>query len=100
MYALYSFLLTAAAILGAPYWLFKGLREKKYLQSFRQRLGSKGQALPLGTRPVWVHAVSEGEVLAARPGAAAIQHVRPEPPVVLSTLTQAGHALDLKGIPA
>ncbi|PYU97511.1 MAG: hypothetical protein DMG10_30670 [Acidobacteria bacterium] len=100
MYALYSFLLTAAAILGAPYWLFKGLREKKYLQSFRQRLGSKGPALPLGTRPVWVHAVSVGEVLAARPVVAAIQQVRPELPVVLSTVTPAGQALALKEFPA
>src|SRR5881396_3002674 len=99
MYTLYSFLLTAAATLGAPYWLFKGIREKKYLQSFRQRLGWRIPAVS-GTRPVWVHAVSVGEVLAARPVVAAIQQVRPEVPVVLSTVTPAGQALARKEFPA
>src|SRR6266536_377955 len=100
MYALYSFLLTAAAIAGAPYWLFKGIRQKKYLQSFRHRLGWKVPSLPSGARPVWVHAVSVGEVLAARPVVAALQQVRPEVPMVFSTVTPAGQALARKEFPA
>jgi len=99
MYTLYSFLLTAAATLGAPYWVLKGIREKKYLHSFRQRLGWRIPAVPPGARPVWVHAVSVGEVLAARPVVAAIQQVRPEVPVVLSTVTLTGQALARKEFP-
>ena len=43
-----------------------------------------------GHHPVWVHAVSVGEVLAARPLLRALAQARPDEPVVLSTITPAG----------
>ena len=100
MYVFYSFLLTVAAIAGAPYWLLKAIREKKYLHSFRQRIGWRIPALPTEARPLWVHAVSVGEVLAARPVVAAFQRERPGVPVVLSTVTLTGQALARKEFPA
>jgi len=92
MYFFYSALLTVAAIVGSPYFLIKGLRERKYLRNFRQRLG----ALPdfrLSERPVWIHAVSVGEVLAARPLLSAIRSARGNFPVVVSTVTLTGQSL-------
>jgi 3-deoxy-D-manno-octulosonic-acid transferase len=43
-----------------------------------------------GHRPVWVHAVSVGEVLAARPLLRALSDQRPNEPLILSTITPAG----------
>ena len=43
-----------------------------------------------GRRPVWVHAVSVGEVLAARPLLRALSEQRPNEPLLLSTITPAG----------
>jgi len=39
MHYLYSALLTLAAILGSPYWIYKAVKERKYLKNIRQRLG-------------------------------------------------------------
>ena len=43
-----------------------------------------------GRHPVWVHAVSVGEVLAARPLLRALSDQRPGEPLLLSTITPAG----------
>jgi 3-deoxy-D-manno-octulosonic-acid transferase len=43
-----------------------------------------------GRRPVWLHAVSVGEVLATRPLLRALADERPETPIVVSTITPAG----------
>jgi 3-deoxy-D-manno-octulosonic-acid transferase len=94
MYLLYSILLGAGAVVSAPYWLIKALRERKYVQNFRQRLGwgiDGGRRLP--DRPLWIHAVSVGEVLAAKPLISAIRSARPDVPVVVSTVTLTGQAL-------
>ena len=93
MYLLYSLLLTVAALVGSPYWIYKAIRDKKYIRNFRQRLGLKLPLLPDGTRPVWVHCVSVGEVLAAKPLVSSIHKARPALPVVCSTVTLTGQAL-------
>ena len=46
-----------------------------------------------GHRPVWVHAVSVGEVLAARPLLHALNERRPGTPLILSAITPAGFAV-------
>ena len=99
MYLLYSLLLTAAALVGSPYWIYKAIRDKKYIPNFRQRLGLKLPPLPDGTRPVWVHCVSVGEVLAAKPLVSSIHKARPALPVVCSTVTLTGQALAEKELP-
>ena len=99
MYLLYSLLLTAAALVGSPYWIYKAIRDKKYIPNFRQRLGLKLPPLPDGTRPVWVHCVSVGEVLAAKPLVSSIHRARPALPVVCSTVTLTGQALAEKELP-
>ncbi len=99
MYFLYSLLLTAGAVFGAPYWLFKALRERKYFQNFRQRLGWALPELTFSARPLWIHAVSVGEVLAAKPLLTALETACPGLPVVVSTITITGHSLARQEFP-
>ena len=67
MYLLYSLATLALFVLGSPYFLYQALRHNKYVGSFRQRLGYLPVSLNLdGDDSIWVHAVSVGEVLAAR----------------------------------
>ncbi len=53
-------------MLLAPVFLYRGLRDGKYLGSLRERFGSL--RFEADRRPVlWIHAVSVGELLAAEP---------------------------------
>ncbi len=67
VYFIYSVLMGLAALLLTPYWLFKGLRQGKYLSNLSERLGLSIPSLAKlsnergGT--IWIHAVSVGEVL-------------------------------------
>jgi 3-deoxy-D-manno-octulosonic-acid transferase len=96
MYSVYSILFALAAVLTGPYWLIRGLREKKYLHNFRQRLGWGIPRLAGDVRPLWLHAVSVGEVLAAKALFTAIRKARPALPIVISTITITGQALARK----
>ena len=49
-----------------------------------------------GKRPIWVHAVSVGEMLAARPLIDALTRAHPESPTVLSTITPGGFSVASK----
>jgi len=72
---------------------------------WRRRLPHAGWTMRLGRypgrvveplchrRPVWVHAVSVGEVLAARPLLRALAEQRPNDPLILSTITPAGFSV-------
>ncbi len=97
MYLLYSFLTGAALILTLPYWLIRGLRQGKYVHNLRERLGAVpeelGAALSGKPGPIWIHAVSVGEVLAAAPLARALKEAHPERPLVVSTTTDTGQKL-------
>ncbi len=100
MYFLYSVLLGIGAVLTSPYWLVKALRERKYLDNVLDRLSLGMAGLPeVPTRPLWIHAVSVGEVLAAKPLYASLREARPEIPVVVSTVTVTGQALARKEFP-
>jgi len=96
LHPLYSFLLLVAAILSSPYWVFKVIATNKYRGSFRQRLGIKLPRCSPGTRPFWVHAVSVGEVLAAKSLISGLQSSRPDLPIVISTVTLTGQAMAQK----
>jgi 3-deoxy-D-manno-octulosonic-acid transferase len=65
---LYSSLLLAVLVLGAPYWLARMATSGRYRAGLWERLGRVPAALRAAVaerRVVWVHAVSVGEVLAA-----------------------------------
>ena len=70
--ALYSLVLMAVLVVGAPYWLARMFLSSKdrgrYRAGLGQRLGrvpAALRAIATGRKVVWVHAVSVGEVLAA-----------------------------------
>src|SRR5260221_2550590 len=87
----------AAALLLLPYWLIKGLRQKKSLANLRERLGlSTG---PLDKLPaahpgaIWIHAVSVGELLSSIALAKRLKEAYPNRPLVVSTTTITGQSL-------
>jgi len=57
----YDFIFLIIAIAYLPIYLFR----RKFHPEFWQRLGFLPQGLKPG-RPIWIHAVSVGEVVAAR----------------------------------
>jgi 3-deoxy-D-manno-octulosonic-acid transferase len=94
MYAFYSAALALALLVGSPWFLYQGLRRRKYFGSLRERLGGLPVSLNLDGEPsIWVHAVSVGEVLAARPLADELRTRYPGLRLFVSTTTVAGQQL-------
>jgi 3-deoxy-D-manno-octulosonic-acid transferase len=94
VYAIYSALLSLAFVLALPWYLWKDRATGRYRASFRERLGRVPEGLAGSARPaVWVHAVSVGEVLAARPLVRGLRQRLHGHRIVLSTTTVTGQAL-------
>jgi 3-deoxy-D-manno-octulosonic-acid transferase len=99
IYLAYSLLLTVASILALPWFLWKGRATGKYLRTFRERMGRLPVYLNVdGDRSIWVHAVSVGEVLAARPLVAALRERLPGHRIFVSTTTMTGNAVAKKSL--
>ncbi len=99
MHILYSLLLTVGFVLALPWFLWKGRASGKYLRTFRERMGRLPVYLNVdGDRSVWIHAVSVGEVLAARPLIPALRERLPGHRIFLSTTTMTGNAVAKKSI--
>jgi 3-deoxy-D-manno-octulosonic-acid transferase len=82
MMAVYSALLAAVLIVGAPYWLVRMATSGRYRAGLLGRLGR----LPAGLREavagrcvIWVHAVSVGEVMAAARLVTELKELLPHP---------------------
>jgi 3-deoxy-D-manno-octulosonic-acid transferase len=93
MMLLYSLALTVAAVLSAPMWGWRMLRQGRYREGLQERLGTVSQRLTawVAGRPViWVHAVSVGETLAATRLVAELEAAVPGYAVVVSTTTPTG----------
>jgi 3-deoxy-D-manno-octulosonic-acid transferase len=96
MYLLYNGLLLLASLGGLPYFALKSLRTTKYRAGLRQRFGHIPQetvAVLQGMRPLWLHAASVGEVIAAVPLVHALRRQFPRLPILVSTVTEAGQAM-------
>lgn len=89
-HAVYDALFALACVLALAPWLVRALRDPRQGPWARARLGRLPGPPPPG-RPIWVHAVSVGEVKAAGPLLAELAARRPEVPLVLSTTTITGH---------
>jgi 3-deoxy-D-manno-octulosonic-acid transferase len=92
----YSSLLLAALVLGAPYWLLRMATSGRYRAGLRGRLGlvPEGlQAAAAGRDVVWVHAVSVGEVLAATQLIRELKAAMPGWVFAVSTTTETGQRL-------
>jgi len=83
----------AAVYLAAPVisvmLAARGLRDRSYWRNFGERLGL---GLPLSVPPIWVHAVSVGEVQAAAALVVALRERYPQVPVLVTTFTPTGAA--------
>jgi 3-deoxy-D-manno-octulosonic-acid transferase len=84
MFLLYEVLLRLVLFLGSPLFLVR----RKYRANLRARLGRyRHEAKP---HDLWIHAVSVGEALAAKPVVAEILRRRPETSIVITTTTVTG----------
>jgi len=100
MYVFYSALLAIALVVGAPWFLYQALSRRKYLGSLRERLGRLPVSFNLDGEPsLWIHAVSVGEVLAARPIAEELKTRFPGFRLLVSTTTAAGQQLAKRQLP-
>jgi 3-deoxy-D-manno-octulosonic-acid transferase len=94
VYLLYSIATLLALVVLAPYFVYQALRHNKYVGSLGQRLGYLPVSFNLDAEEsIWVHAVSVGEVLAARPIISGLKTRYPELRVFLSTTTLSGQRL-------
>ena len=99
MYFLYSLVTLLALVALSPYFVYQALRHNKYVGSFRQRLGYLPVSLNLdGDDSIWVHAVSVGEVLAARSVIAELRRRYPRLRLFVSTTTRAGQQLARRSV--
>ncbi|MBV9008596.1 MAG: 3-deoxy-D-manno-octulosonic acid transferase [Verrucomicrobia bacterium] len=100
---LYNVLWPVGLALFLPGYLLKMFRRGAYRRNFGQRLGFYTREVRgrlRAKRPLWIHAVSVGEVLIALRLARELQTRSPELPLVLTTTTTTGYALAEKTAPA
>src|ERR1043165_9943332 len=86
MYLLYEVALYLVLILGLPFFLLR----RKYASTFSERMGHYRGAPR--AHDVWIHAVSVGETLAAKPVVDAMLRLRPATSIVFTTTTATGQA--------
>lgn len=99
MYLVYNICFIVAFILTFPYWILRLLWSGKYRRSFKERLGLKVATRRSGkedSRPIWIHALSVGEVLSAVVLVKALSARYPKIPLVFSTSTETGQQTALK----
>jgi 3-deoxy-D-manno-octulosonic-acid transferase len=110
MYFFYRLLTAVSMLLLAPYYAIRGWRRGEP-SSAGERLGGVPTAIaaraahnraPDGAAPgpIWIHAVSVGEVLAAKPLAEGLQRQFPGHAVFVSTTTETGQRLARERLPS
>jgi 3-deoxy-D-manno-octulosonic-acid transferase len=98
MYGLYTTLIVLFALAVSPWLLYQAVRYRKYVGSLSQRLGYLPVNVNIDAEPsIWVHAVSVGELLTARPLIAALRERHPSLRVFLSTTTMSAQQLARRG---
>jgi 3-deoxy-D-manno-octulosonic-acid transferase len=102
MYFFYRIVTAAAMFLLAPYYALRGWRRGEPSRALRERLGILPRDIALrASAPsedaargaIWIHAVSVGEVLAAKPLLDGLKQRFPERAVLVSTTTETGQRL-------
>ena len=99
MYSLYSILVLALAVVASPWFIYQALRYKKYVGSLSQRMGYLPVSFNIDAdESIWIHAVSVGEVLTARPLISDLKRRYPTLRMFLSTTTMAGQQLARRNV--
>jgi 3-deoxy-D-manno-octulosonic-acid transferase len=89
MFILYDLVFLLFALVWLPVYLFR----RKFHHGFAQRLGNLPQNIPAGA--IWLHAVSVGEAMAARPLLEELRRLFPDRRFVISTVTPTGNKIAL-----
>jgi 3-deoxy-D-manno-octulosonic-acid transferase len=97
----YNILLTALFILGLPVLILYSVLSAKRRPVVLRRLGvvlpqPARRRSPHSSNPIWIHALSVGEVMATVPLITALQSRYGKRPIVLSASTLAGHGIALE----
>ncbi|HEU0265955.1 MAG TPA: glycosyltransferase N-terminal domain-containing protein, partial [Geobacterales bacterium] len=93
---LYDTLLLLATPVILAYYLLRLMRRRRGRQGIRERFGilSHSKLQKLRAKPViWLHAVSVGETMAARPLIAALRSRFPDHQLLISTTTETGQGV-------
>lgn len=90
MYTIYNILLALVSLVVAPFAGAALCARKKYRAGFFEKCGFI-EPWNGPVRPIWVHAVSVGEVMAAVPLVKEIKRRYPGLPLVVSTITETGN---------
>ncbi len=94
MHLVYSIALSLLFLALLPYFLYQAARYGKYAGSLRERLGFLPPSVKNDGRPtIWLHAVSVGELIAARPLISGLKRDLPDHRIVISTTTLTGQRL-------
>jgi 3-deoxy-D-manno-octulosonic-acid transferase len=103
MYLLYNAILVLLTLLLSPYILFKLITVPKYRGGISEKLGRVRTGvlrhLSAPSRPIWVHAVSVGEVMAAHPLVRELKRKYPRRKLLLSTVTVTGNYTARQRVP-
>ena len=101
---LYNLLFPVAFAFLLPHFLLRMFRRGGYARDFSQRFGRYGAAeaarLDAPGRPIWIQAVSVGELAVAQSFMDEVRRRDPAIRFVVTTNTSTGHALALKKIQA
>lgn len=94
MYFLYSLFLVAYFLVVLPFFVYRTLRHGNVVGRIKDRLGFMPDKFnPDQQRSIWIHAVSVGEVLAARSLLADLRRIYPTHQIFISTTTVTGQEL-------
>ncbi len=101
-YTVYNLLLFAGTVLFLPVILFKLATVPKYRGGISQKLGwVRRDVMDVigGGRPIWVHAVSVGEVMAVHPLVRELKKKYPRRKLIISTVTITGNYTARQRVP-
>lgn len=96
----YRLLFVFFAAIAFPYLFYNYLFKKKYRECLAKRTGFFQQIKkPFKEKTIWIHAVSVGETKAVSLLAKRLKEAFPEAPLIISSITETGHAEALRSIP-
>lgn len=93
-FLIYNLLLTSALIVSWPYWIWRMIRRGGWKAHFGERFACYSkpvcQRLLEMNRPLWIHAVSVGEMMLVRSLIRELRKLKPDLQILLTTTTSTG----------